>query len=141
MHSPRCRGRVGKAQIRTKNDKKSHPASSASLAFPLSSPLPPLSPPLLQDITVAGRYGRAGAPWEFNLRDLCRWADLIAAATAATTAAAAAAAAAAAPPPSQQGDDDAELPAEGLFTTHTRTQKGQETGGGRVGARGATRRD
>eukprot|EP00981_Chlorochromonas_danica_P002653 scaffold521_cov177-Ochromonas_danica.AAC.7 len=29
------------------------------------------------DITIAGVYGRHGSPWEFNLRDMLRWCDLI----------------------------------------------------------------
>ncbi|KAJ4459704.1 putative AAA ATPase midasin [Paratrimastix pyriformis] len=32
-----------------------------------------------QAVTVEARFGRAGAPWEFNLRDMVRWCDMVAA--------------------------------------------------------------
>ena len=32
---------------------------------------------LHQDIMISCKYGRKGSPWEFNLRDVFRWCDLI----------------------------------------------------------------
>lgn len=33
---------------------------------------------LHREVMVEGKYGRRGAPWEFNLRDVLRWCDLLA---------------------------------------------------------------
>lgn len=32
---------------------------------------------LCNEVQTRGLWGHNGAPWEFNLRDMCRWADMV----------------------------------------------------------------
>ena len=63
---------------------------SSDLLFIATSMYPRISPEILEnmirfntqvfeDTMVQCKYGRKGSPWEFNLRDIFRWCDLIAA--------------------------------------------------------------
>ncbi len=36
-----------------------------------------LFPKLVQEVTVERKWGQRGGPWEFNLRDLFRWCQLM----------------------------------------------------------------
>lgn len=64
------------------------PMDSSDLHFIASNLYPSISPlthekiiefntRVYHDTMVAAKYGRKGSPWEFNLRDILRWCDLI----------------------------------------------------------------
>jgi midasin len=63
---------------------------SSDLLFIATSMYPRISPEILEnmirfnsqvfeDTMVTCKYGRKGSPWEFNLRDIFRWCDLLSA--------------------------------------------------------------
>jgi midasin len=64
-----------------------HPLTKSDMDVVLSAAYSQLRPALVtsmvaahvqieQDVHVRGSYGRDGSPWEFNIRDLLRWAEL-----------------------------------------------------------------